>query len=92
MNQGDNSDPGKGAYQAAFLIFRWGGQGYFPRPGGPSAPFIHREKADTVPQMEISKTLHLLEMDEDIFWRMDGDCQVNPPSPSQKQEAKVDEK
>jgi hypothetical protein len=75
-------------YGASFFIFRWGGQGYFPRPGGPVAPFIHRESDELVPRKEISAALRFLGMDEAIFWQMEADCQLNRPSAAPAQESR----
>jgi hypothetical protein len=60
-----------------FLIFRWR-TGYFPRGSGPTAPFIHREKEDGVTGLEIAKTLHILDIPEDIFWAHVEGCMVEP--------------
>lgn len=72
-----------------FLIFRWGATGYSARPGGPAAPFIHREKEEPVPVVEIEKTAQLLNIELDNFWAFADGCQVNaapsePPAENKK--------
>jgi hypothetical protein len=53
-----------------FLIFRWGNSGYFPKPGGNSVSFAHRERDEMVPQLEIAKVLMFLGINPDDFWRV----------------------
>ena len=63
---------------AEYLIFARGGSGYFARPSGNCAPFVHRDNDERVPVLEIEKTINLLGIKPPIFWEAAENCQVNP--------------
>jgi len=62
-------------YGREFLIFRWG-TGYATKPSGPRAPFIHRENETPVTELEIRKTLKILDIPEEIFWGHVDGCMI----------------